>query len=205
VASTEPQWLAAGQVGRPHGLDGSFHVTRPRGTLLKLDTPVRIGGRETRIVRAAGTADRPIVRLEGHASREAAQALRGQELLVPRAAAPALGEDEWYAEDLEGCRVVDAGVVVGSVSRLLILPSCEALEVERPGGPDLLVPLVRDAVRTVDIRAGVIDVDMQFMGEEPDAVTAPDRGPRSSRPGKARLERESTPGARDSPGREASR
>ena len=88
------EWLAAGRVGRPHGLDGSFHVTHPRGALLPLGATVRIGDAEAEIVRRAGTDARPILRLAGHDDREAAEALRGQDLLVHRAAAPALGDDE---------------------------------------------------------------------------------------------------------------
>ena len=157
--------IEAGRVGRPHGLDGSFHVTRPRGALLALGTVVRIGDGEAEIVRRAGTDERPILRLAGHEGREAAEALRGLDLLVHRGVAPPLGEDEWYAEDLEGCRVVDGTVEVGRVLRMVALPSCEALEVQREDAPDLLVPLVRDAVRSVDIAAGVVDVDMSFLGE----------------------------------------
>jgi 16S rRNA processing protein RimM len=158
-------WFAAGRVGRPHGLDGSFHVTRPRGALLALGTAVRIADGEAEIVRRAGTDERPILRLAGHEGREAAEALRGLDLLVHRGAAPELDDDEWYAEDLEGCQVVDGSAEVGRVVRLVALPSCEALEVARDGAADLLVPLVRDAVRSVDVAAGVVDVDMGFLGE----------------------------------------
>jgi 16S rRNA processing protein RimM len=160
------QWLAAGQVGRPHGLDGSFHVTRARAALLALGATVRIGEEDVEIVRRAGTDERPILRLAGHDDRDAAAALRGRELMVRRADMPELGDDEWYAEDLEGLRVVDGGRAVGRVRRLLALPSCEALEVQRDGG-DLLVPLVRDAVRSVDVEAGVVDVDLAFLDEAP--------------------------------------
>jgi 16S rRNA processing protein RimM len=166
TGSHPPDWLAAGRVGRPHGLDGSFHVTRPRAALLAMGTSVRVAGAEAEIVRRAGTDERPILRLAGHDDREAAEALRGEELLVHRSAAPPLGDDEWYAEDLEGCAVVDAGAAVGRVRRMLALPSCEVLEVDRDGADDLLVPLVRDAVRWVDVAAGVIDVDLAFLGEE---------------------------------------
>jgi 16S rRNA processing protein RimM len=165
VVRTGVEWLAAGRVGRPHGLDGSFHVTRPRGALLAMGTVVRVDGDEAEIVRRGGTDERPILRLAGHEGRAAAEALRGHDLLVSRAAAPSLEDDEWYAEDLEGCRVVDGGAVVGEVHGLMALPSCEALEVRRADGSDLLVPLVRDAVRSVDVRAGVIDVDLAFLGE----------------------------------------
>jgi 16S rRNA processing protein RimM len=165
VARTVVEWLAAGRVGRPHGLDGSFHVTRPRGALLKLGMVVRVDDDEVEIVRRAGTDDRPILRLAGHADRAAAELLRGHDLLVRRADAPALDDDEWYAEDLVGCRVVDGAAAVGEVRQLIALPSCEALEVERADGSELLVPLVRDAVRSVDVRAGIIDVDVAFLGE----------------------------------------
>ena len=39
------------------------------------------------------------------------------------------------------------------------LPSCEVLEVG-----DLLIPLVSDAVRDVDVAGGRIDVDLEFLG-----------------------------------------
>jgi 16S rRNA processing protein RimM len=160
------EWLSAGRVGRPHGLDGSFHVTRPRPALLTPESTLRVAGSEAEIVRRAGTDERPILRLAGHDGRAAAEALRGEDLLVQRAHAPVLGEDEWYAEDLQGCRVVDGAIEVGVVAELLALPSCEALEVERPGNDRLVVPLVRDAVRSVDVAEGVVDVDLAFLGEE---------------------------------------
>jgi 16S rRNA processing protein RimM len=79
-------------------------------------------------------------------------------------AAP-LEDDEYWAEDLQGCRVVDGEREVGVVRQMLAYPSCELLEVERPGAADLLVPLVRDAVRHVDVEARVVDVDLAFLGE----------------------------------------
>lgn len=176
-ASGGSQSMSAGRVGRAHGLDGSFYVTGARPRLLALGMAVTLDGRATEIVRRAGTDERPIVRLRGIEGREAAERLRGVELRVERADAPSLGEGEWWAGDLEGCEVVDGTRVVGVVSRLLELPSCEALEV-RPaaetenapvsGGrvPDgILIPLVRDAIREVDVANGRIDVDMSFVEE----------------------------------------
>jgi 16S rRNA processing protein RimM len=203
-------WLAGGVVGRPHGLDGSFHVLSPRPALLALGTTVRAAGRDAAVVRLAGTDERPIVRLAGVDTREAADALRGTELLVPRSVAPPLEDDEWWAEDLVGCRVVDGERALGRVIRLMPLPSCEVLEVAPEGGggssasgsgergsgeggagasgsgeggagasgsgdqppaAPFLVPLVRDAVRRVDVGAKIIDVDVAFLGDTvPEAV-----------------------------------
>jgi 16S rRNA processing protein RimM len=179
VADGAEDWLTAGRVGRPHGLDGSFHVTRARPALLEPGATLRVGERDAEIVRLAGTDERPIVRLAGFDGREAAEALRGTELLVPRSAAPPLDEDEWWATDLVGCRVVDGEREVGSVARLVALPSCEALEVEG-AGPEFLVPLVRDAVRSVDVAAKRIDVDLAFLGDTAPASLG-DVAPRDAR------------------------
>ncbi len=56
-------------------------------------------------MRRAGTEQRPIVRLEGVEDRAAAEALRGDGADVDGAEAPALGEGEWWAHELEGCAV----------------------------------------------------------------------------------------------------
>lgn len=153
-------------MGRPHGLDGSFRVRLARPALLTPGREVSVLGRRRLIERRAGTERDPILRLSGCDSRADAQALRGEALLVERSEAPALGEDEWWAEELEGCRVHDGKVEVGVVRRLLELPSCEVLEVVRPGAEALLVPLVRDALRAVDTAARRIEIDLAFVEPE---------------------------------------
>lgn len=165
--AAERGWLRAGFVGPPHGLDGSFRVAQASPQLLIAATEVRLGGRTRAIERRAGHEGRLILRVAGCSDRDGAAALRGEQLLVARTHAPALEDDEWWAEDLEGCRVLDGHREVGTVRRLLALPSCEVLEVERGGEQaDLLVPLISDAVRSVDIEARKIDVDLSFLTEE---------------------------------------
>jgi 16S rRNA processing protein RimM len=163
--SPSPEWLLAGRVGRPHGLDGSFHVTRPNVQLLASAETVLVDDRELDVTRRAGTERRLILRLEDHEDREAAESLRGKDLLVARAEAPELGPEEWWAEDLAGCVVRDGDREVGTVTRMVELPSCEVLEVKRSSGGDLLVPLVTDAVREVDLDRRTIDIDLEFLGE----------------------------------------
>jgi len=155
-----------GRVGKPHGLDGSFLVTEANSSLLQVGRDVTIAGVVRVIERRAGHDSRVILRLAGSTDREAAEALHGQAVMMARDLAPALEQDEWWAEDLEGCAVRDGERVVGTVARLLALPSCEVLEVLRPeGGEPLLVPLVSDAVRDVDLKSRQIDVDLAFLGE----------------------------------------
>jgi 16S rRNA processing protein RimM len=165
LTSSTDSPLQAGRVGRAHGLDGSFYVTRARARLLTEGSEVTVAGRTLRIVRRAGVQERPIVRLEGIEDRSAAEVLRGEPLTVRAAEVPALGEGEWWAHELEGCMVLDGERRVGTVRGLLELPSCEVLEVLCEDGRELLVPMVGDAVRDVDVAAGRIQVSLEFLGE----------------------------------------
>ena len=142
--------VTAGVVGRTHGLDGSFHVEHPDHPL-DVGTVVQVEGRERTVERRAGTDRRPLVRVSGVDSREAAAGLRGKLLLVETT----LAEGEWLADDLVGCRVEGLGEVV----RVIAAPSCDLLEL---GGGEL-VPLVSDAVLSVDLDGGTIAIDRRFL------------------------------------------
>ena len=152
--------LHAGRVGRPHGLDGSFHVVEPAPGLLAEGAQIWVGEHETEVLRRAGTDQRPILRVAIASDRTEIEALRGEPLRAPRSAAPPLEEDEYWAEDLVGCAVVAGARSLGNVRRLLAYPSCELLELD--GGE--LVPLVRDAIVAVDPAGRRIEVDARFLG-----------------------------------------
>ena len=152
--------LPAGRVGRPHGLDGFFHVTQPQAALLEVGMPVTVSGQEAEVAARKGTDDKLLVRLTVTATKEQVEALRGAELLVAPEHAPPLGDDEFWAEDLEGCAVRDGDRAIGTVRRMLPLPSCEALELDT----GLLVPLVRDAIRSIDVERKTIEIDAEFLG-----------------------------------------
>jgi ribosomal 30S subunit maturation factor RimM len=66
-----------------------------------------------------------------------------------------LGEGEYAADDLVGCRVEGVGVV----ERVVNGPSCDVLEVG-----DVLIPFVEDAIVSLDLDARVIEVDRSFLG-----------------------------------------
>jgi 16S rRNA processing protein RimM len=156
--------LQAGHVGRAHGLDGSFYVTRPVARLLVAGNELTVDGDTAAIVRRAGTEARPIVRLAGIDSREAAEALRGKPLFMESARRPELGQNEYWAHELEGCAIFAAENRLGVVVRMIELPSCEALQVELVDGGELIVPMVRDAITDVDIGARRIAVNGAFLG-----------------------------------------
>lgn len=155
----EDSLLLAGRVGRPHGLDGSFHVVDSSPELLPVGASVLLGDEQTEIVGRKGTDAAPILRVAAAPNREALEPLRGRALMVPKTAAPALGADEYWADDLAGCEVHSGERSLGVVERMVAYPSCEVLIVG-----EHLIPLVRDAVRSVDIATRRIEVDAEFLG-----------------------------------------
>jgi 16S rRNA processing protein RimM len=147
--------VAAGRVGRPHGLDGSFYVNGPKQPLAE-GTVIRVAGADRLVERRAGTDERPIVRLEGISDRNGAAALLGEQLLLEQEDEP-LEEGEYIVSDLVGCTIEGLGVVTGVIPG----PSCDVLEV---GVDGVLVPFVSDAVKRVDLEGRIIEIDRHFLG-----------------------------------------
>ncbi|MEA2425392.1 MAG: rRNA processing protein RimM [Thermoleophilaceae bacterium] len=147
--------VSAGRVGRAHGRDGSFYVDRPAHPLGE-GTVVQVGGSARRIERRGGMDDRPLLKLEGVDDRDAAGAIRGEFLLIDAEESP-LEEGEYIVSDLVGCKIEG----IGYVERVLDGPSCDVLEV---GEDAVLVPLVSDAVKRIDLEQRIIEVDREFLG-----------------------------------------
>jgi 16S rRNA processing protein RimM len=138
--------VTAGRVGKPHGLDGSFHV---EGAVhaLPAETTLLLRDSPHTVIRRSGTDDRPLIRLSDVPDPSA---YRGELLLVDEQ----LGNEEWLAADLLHCSVPGHGRVV----RVIDGPSCSVLELS----DGVLVPFVTDAIRSV--RPGEIVVNEDFLG-----------------------------------------
>jgi 16S rRNA processing protein RimM len=83
-----------------------------------------------------------IARFAEIADRNAAEALRGTELTVPRSALPPLGEGEYYHVDLIGLTVAtDAGAAVGKIVAVENFGAGDIIEVEQSDGRRVMVPV----------------------------------------------------------------
>lgn len=107
-----------------------------------------------------------IARLAGISDRDAAEALKGTRLYVPRSALPATHGDEWYVGDLEGLRAeAPDGTAIGRVKSVANYGAGDVVEIARPGGPDLLLAFTQQTVPVVDIAGGRIVVEVPAESE----------------------------------------
>ncbi len=97
--------------------------------------------------------------------RNAAEALRGARVFVPRSSFPTAGDDEYYWVDLIGLAVVNReGVALGQVRELLATgpQTTLVLDAEEAGKPvERMVPFVSAFIDKVDLAGRLITVDWQ--------------------------------------------
>lgn len=153
---TDPDRLVPiGRVGRPHGVDGAFVVEGASGDPRRFEVgaTILVAGRESRIVasRRVGKGRRAI--------KVVPPAERGAELAVRRSDLPPPEEGSYYVADLVGLRVIDAdGTEVGTVVDVLPGPANDALELDT----GVLLPLVEDCIREIDLDGGRIHLNPGF-------------------------------------------
>ena len=147
--------VVVGRVGRPHGLDGAFFVESPSEDerWFKIGSRLLAGSAEVEVVVARhGAGGRPVIKVEPDVPR-------GTSLEVAREALPPTEKDEYYVFELIGLEVVEeGGQSLGSVVSVEPGVANDALVLD--GG--LLLPLVAECVRDIDLEAGRILVAPGF-------------------------------------------
>ena len=107
-----------------------------------------------------------LARVNGVDDRDAAEALRGTDLYVPRAALPPTEDEEYYHADLLGLVAEsEDGTALGQVSAVHDHGAGPIVEIQPPDGPSTLVPFTREHVPAIDIEAGRMVVAAQEEGQ----------------------------------------
>ena len=158
-------WLSVGKIVGVQGLQGELRVNPASDFPERFTVPGprwlrgRKGGEPTEIQLKKGRQlpgkSLFVVRFEGVDNRNAAEALVGQELLVPADDRPELEEGEFHLLDLVGleARLTADGPAVGTVSDL-ISGGNDLLEVTTSDGRKLLIPFVEAIVPEVKLKEG---------------------------------------------------
>ena len=154
--------LRIGRVLKAHGVKGALRVE------LLTDFPDRfapgrevvVAGRRLTVARSEGRDASLLVTFEGIEDRDAAAQLAGAYCTLPLVEARTLPAGQYYHFQLVGLTVVDARRAreLGQVAEVLTYPANDVLRVT---GKDreILIPMVRSVVRSIEPAEGTITVD----------------------------------------------
>lgn len=157
-----------GRIVGVHGVRGAVKLeswTEPRLAIFNYSPWLleRQPGRFEAIAEVRGHAQGKgvVAELPGVADRDAAIALVGAGIWVPRAALPPLESGAYYQTDLEGMQVVNVeGAALGRVSHVFDNGAHDVLVTRDEAGRQHLIPWIRERyVKTVDLDARRITVD----------------------------------------------
>ena len=149
-----PELILVGRVGKSHGLDGSFvveHASEAR-ELFAVGARLFVDGEVREVVASKQARGHPVIRLDRRVAR-------GAELRVTRDALTPVAEGEYYVFQLLGLRVEEeSGEALGTVTDVTPGVANDVLELDS----GLLLPMVEDCVREVDLDGGRIVVAPGF-------------------------------------------
>lgn len=157
--------LEVGRVGRAHGVRGVVRVELHQASSDALDDRESLvvelpkGERKSLGIVSASRAGRAwLVKFASVNDRDAAQALTGARVLVPRSELPPLAEGEAYLVDLVGAEVVAPDGVIGEVVDVAVHPSVDTLVIRRPDGKLVELALLPAFVSKLDPEARRVEL-----------------------------------------------
>ena len=166
AGNPEKARVCLGVIVGAHGVRGLVRVKPftedPEGVAGYGPVETKDGSRRFKIKVTGATKGVVICQLEGVTDRDVAEALRGTELYVDRAALPEVDEEEgYYQVDLIGLQAIGAdGRLYGRVEAIHNFGAGDLLDIARPeGGATVLVPFTDENVPVVDIEAGRLTLD----------------------------------------------
>lgn len=152
--------LIIGTVLKPQGIRGEVKVKyftdRPED--IKNFGRVFIDGHERKIMSFRSDGEAVYLGLYGIADRNAAELLRGKEVMAQRSDAPELDEGTYYIVDLIGCKTVtESGKELGVLIK--IVPSATDVYTLKQGDKEILFPAVKGLIVKVDLVNKVITLN----------------------------------------------
>ncbi len=172
--ASETEWVAVGRLQGPFGVKGWVRIlsfTDPPEHILTFSNWWLGGGRQAVAHPATGDLEKVVflsgqrhargvvVQLQGVETPEAAQALSGLDVWVPRTDLPEPEEDMHYWADMIGSQVIENnGRLLGVVDHLFATGANDVLVIREPDGKERLLPFTREVIQTVDTATRTITV-----------------------------------------------
>ena len=153
-----------GEVVKPHGIRGELKVYLYSGQpenfkqykKIVLQEPTGSGTETYNVIKSREQGKLVILQLEGVGTREAAESLQGNKVLVNKADFPALDSDEYYWHQLQGLVVMtETGQELGRVAKLFNTGAHDIMVVSG-AGHEFMIPMQGDIIRDIDEQGGKI-------------------------------------------------
>lgn len=149
--------VVVGHISKAHGVRGEVVVVVLTEFPERFDdgnTLTTADGRELTIEGSRQHHGRLLVRFAGVGDREAAELLRGTDLVVDESDLPELPDGRWWPSDIEGCAVVtEDGREIGTVTEVIFTPANDVWAARDAEGHEVLIPVIDDVLVSVDVTA----------------------------------------------------
>jgi 16S rRNA processing protein RimM len=162
-AEKQDRKVCIGVIAGPHGVKGLVRLKSftadPEDVVAYGPLTDAAGARRFTVEITGAARDMLVARIDDVRDRDAAEALRGIELYVDRAALPEAEADEFYHADLIGLPVRTAdGSAFGTVLALYDYGAGDMIEIRCVDGGTELLPFNRDVVPEIDLENGFVVV-----------------------------------------------
>lgn len=101
-----------------------------------------------------------LLQLDGLEDRNAAEAVKGYDCLIPFDQRRPLPPDRFYIDDLIGLSVYEDGICLGEIREVLQPGANDVYVVHGTDGKTIYVPALKTVVNRVDLAAGQMDVQL---------------------------------------------
>ncbi|MEA1868125.1 MAG: ribosome maturation factor RimM [Thermodesulfobacteriota bacterium] len=164
---TDTLFFALGKIVKTHGIYGEVQVYSYSDVEYFLDYKnIFVQGKygdkmPQRVIKARVKKGQSVIlALEGVIDRTQAEFFVGKDIFLDRAKLSPLAEGEYYRHEIEGLSVVSAeGEELGILSDVLATDAHDVYVVKGDKG-EILVPAVEQMVKKIDLKKGVMVVDL---------------------------------------------
>ncbi len=161
------QYFNIGVITAPHGVHGEMRVfptTDEPKRFKKLKTVImeRDGRRDVRkVISVKFVKNMVVIGMEGIETMNDAEKYRNYNLLVERADAIPLAENEYFIADLIGLKVqTEEGEELGTLADVMTTGANDVYVVDTDRYGEVLIPAIKQCIISIDINEGLMKVHL---------------------------------------------
>ncbi len=160
------QQIAIAEITKPQGIKGEVKLSiflDNAELFCRLDKVILKGG-WIKVLSARVNGNEVVARLEGVDDRNAAEALRGEELFIDRSVADSFKTGDYFIDDMIGLDVFAGSDNIGNITDVYQYGAADVLVIAGEG-KRFMVPYIAKLVTSVDLDTGRMDMDKKVFDE----------------------------------------